>query len=140
MKETDSSLSSLRPESHLSLNLRFFLCGLRIAAFKIILIRVLFRSRSPIGRSGHRRSFMREPFMYLVVDDVGDALHRLPHVMEADIERGEPQANVVGRTEIGDHLHVFDHGPDDPEGIGMTDGDLRAPSPLVAGRAEDKPP
>ena len=50
---------------------------------------------------------------------------RLPDVLEAEIERGEAEADHVGRAEIADHL-VGDQRLADFEGVGVAEGDVAA--------------
>ena len=65
---------------------------------------------------------------------VGELVHRVPDVGEADIERRHAEAHCVGGAEVGDDP-ARDQGLDDGVAFGMTDADMAAAFGAVCWRA-----
>ena len=79
-----------------------------------------------IHRSGHPQFLFWIVLISLLFHHPADAVEAFPDVAEGDIERREPQSDVIGRAEVGDDVQLLDHGAVDTVPFLMADADVGA--------------
>ena len=90
-------------------------------------------------RSGHALHRGVELGVLARLDDARQPVDRIPDVDEAGVDRREPEADRVGRAEVGDDVGALDERPADPPRVGMPERHMRAAALGVARRPEREP-